>query len=42
LAIHIPWFDRRAREDESRLARIFGHDYDVYAARVKRWLPGIY
>ena len=42
LAIHILWFDRRVREDESRLARIFGHDYHAYAARVKRWLPGIY
>ncbi len=42
LAIHILWFERRGREDESRLAGIFGHDYHTYAARVKRWLPGIY
>ena len=42
LAFHVLWFDRRVREDEIRLARIFGDDYHAYAARVKRWLPGIY
>jgi protein-S-isoprenylcysteine O-methyltransferase Ste14 len=42
LALNALWFDRRVRDDESRLARIFGNDYHAYAARVKRWLPGFY
>ena len=40
-AYHVAWFDRRAREDESRLAALFGEPYRDYAARVKRWIPGL-
>lgn len=41
LAYHLVWFDRRAREDEARLAALFGEPYRDYAARVKRWIPGL-
>jgi protein-S-isoprenylcysteine O-methyltransferase Ste14 len=41
LAIHVVWFDRRVREDEARLAALFGEPYRAYAARVKRWIPGL-
>ncbi len=35
------WFDRRVRDDEARLAGLFGAGYADYSARVKRWLPGV-
>ncbi len=38
---HLPWFDRRAQEDEAQLRTLFGSAYAAYAARVKRWIPGI-
>ena len=38
---HIPWFHRRALEDEERLQVMFGREYEDYRIRVKRWLPGI-
>lgn len=38
---HIPWFHRRALEDEAQLERVFGAEYEAYAARVKRWIPGV-
>ena len=41
-AIHAVWFDRRVREDEARLAGLFGEPYRDYCRRVKRWIPGIY
>lgn len=41
LAFHVVWFDRRVREDESRLAQLFGEPYRDYCRRVKRWIPGI-
>lgn len=41
LAFHIVWFHRRVREDEERLARLFGNDYLDYCRRVKRWIPGV-
>lgn len=41
LAFHAVWFDRRARNDEARLAALFGDPYRDYAARVRRWIPGI-
>ena len=41
LACHLAWFDRRARDDEARLAALFGDAYRDYAARVRRWVPGI-
>jgi protein-S-isoprenylcysteine O-methyltransferase Ste14 len=41
LAYHLVWFDRRARDDEARLAALFGEPYRDYAARVRRWIPGI-
>lgn len=41
LAYHLVWFDARVREDEARLAALFGDRYLDYLARVKRWIPGI-
>jgi protein-S-isoprenylcysteine O-methyltransferase Ste14 len=42
LAFHILWFDRRVREDERRLAELFGEPYRDYCRRVKRWIPGVW
>ena len=41
LVAHLFWFDRRVREDEQRLAQLFGDSYREYCRRVKRWIPGI-
>jgi len=41
-ALHAIWFDRRAREDEGRLAGLFGDPYLAYCRRVKRWVPGVF
>jgi len=41
LVFHVFWFDRRVREDEARLAQLFGDPYRDYCRRVKRWIPGI-
>lgn len=41
LAFHMVWFDRRVREDEERLERLFGAEYRAYKARVSRWIPGV-
>jgi len=41
LAFHIAWFHRRARDDEARLAALFGNPYREYCARVSRWIPGL-
>jgi protein-S-isoprenylcysteine O-methyltransferase Ste14 len=41
LGFHVPWFNDRAREDEAQLRTLFGPAYEAYAARVKRWIPGI-
>ena len=38
---HAFWFDRRVREDETRLAELFGDPYREYCRRVKRWIPGL-
>ena len=38
---HIFWFQRRVREDEVRLTAQFGEAYAAYAAKVKRWIPGV-
>ena len=38
---HVAWFHRRVREDEERLAALFGEPYREYCRRVKRWLPGL-
>lgn len=40
-AVHVVWFDRRARGDEASLAIRFGAPYADYKARVKRWIPGV-
>jgi len=40
-AFHVAWFDRRVRDDEARLAALFGDPYREYLVRVKRWIPGI-
>lgn len=37
----VHWFDERARTDHRRLVDIFGPQYEQYAARVPRWLPGL-
>jgi protein-S-isoprenylcysteine O-methyltransferase Ste14 len=42
VAFHAFWFDRRVREDEERLAALFGDAYRDYCRRVSRWIPGIY
>src|SRR5258706_9910623 len=42
LAVHAVWFERRVREDEARLAALFGEAYLDYCRRVKRWIPGVY
>ena len=41
-AFHVPWFHCRAREDEARLASLFGDPYRDYCRRVKRWVPGVF
>ena len=41
-AVHLLWFDRRARGDEAELQQLFGQSYKDYLGRVKRWVPGIY
>lgn len=41
LLLRAIWFHRRVVADEARLAARFGAEYTGYAARVKRWLPGI-
>jgi protein-S-isoprenylcysteine O-methyltransferase Ste14 len=41
LLFHVFWFDRRVREDEERLAALFGDPYREYCRRVKRWIPGL-
>lgn len=40
-AFHLAWFHRRVREDEARLAGLFGDSYRDYCRRVKRWIPGV-
>ncbi|MFP5336718.1 MAG: methyltransferase family protein [Actinomycetes bacterium] len=37
-AIRIPWYDRRAAEDETRLEETFGAEYAAYRDRVPRWV----
>jgi len=41
LVFHAAWFDRRVRDDETRLTALFGDPYREYLARVKRWVPGL-
>ncbi len=35
-AFHAAWFDRRVKEDEARLAELFGEAYRAYCRRVKQ------
>jgi protein-S-isoprenylcysteine O-methyltransferase Ste14 len=42
LVVHLPWFDARARQDETHLEQLFGAPYVAYRTRVKRWIPGLY
>jgi len=39
---HVVWFDRRVRDDEARLAALFGDSYREYSSRVRRWIPGFF
>lgn len=41
LLVNIPWFHARVKEDEARLREKFGAEYEQYAARVHRWIPGL-
>jgi protein-S-isoprenylcysteine O-methyltransferase Ste14 len=36
------WFQFRVQRDERRLSERFGQPYVDYAARVKRWIPGLF
>jgi hypothetical protein len=36
------WFHRRVLVDEQQLRARFGADYEAYARRVPRWLPGLF
>lgn len=40
-AAHAVWFQRRVVRDEAHLREQFGTRYVAYAARVKRWIPGV-
>lgn len=42
LGFHLFWFNERAKEDEARLASLFGDAYREYCRHVKRWIPGVY
>ena len=41
LVVHLPWYQRRVLGDEAHLKTLFGQGYVDYAARVKRWIPGV-
>jgi protein-S-isoprenylcysteine O-methyltransferase Ste14 len=41
LALRAAWFQSRVRQDEARLATLFGPEYAAYRAQVKRWIPGV-
>jgi protein-S-isoprenylcysteine O-methyltransferase Ste14 len=36
------WFHFRVQRDEKRLGERFGQPYLDYAARVRRWIPGLF
>jgi protein-S-isoprenylcysteine O-methyltransferase Ste14 len=38
----VVWFQFRVQRDEKRLRDRFGQPYLDYAARVKRWIPGLF
>jgi hypothetical protein len=42
LVAHVFWFHHHVRQDEERLAALFGDSYRDYCRRVKRWIPGVY
>jgi protein-S-isoprenylcysteine O-methyltransferase Ste14 len=38
----VVWFQLRVQRDERRLRERFGPPYLDYAARVRRWIPGLF
>ena len=42
LAFSAIWFHSRVLRDENRLRGRFGEEYEAYARRVKRWIPGLF
>ncbi len=42
LLFHVVWFHRRVLADEIHMQALFGRDYEIYAANVKRWIPGVF
>jgi protein-S-isoprenylcysteine O-methyltransferase Ste14 len=42
LAGHVVWYERRVREDEVHLTRLFGDAYTTYLTCTKRWIPFVY
>jgi protein-S-isoprenylcysteine O-methyltransferase Ste14 len=35
---NVPWFQSRVRQDEDRLTKKFGVEYQDYCRRVRRWI----
>ena len=42
LVVTIIILQRHVLRDEKRLRELFGTGYEAYAARVKRWVPGVF
>jgi protein-S-isoprenylcysteine O-methyltransferase Ste14 len=42
LIVTVVILQRHVIQDEKRLRELFGADYEAYAARVKRWIPGLF
>ena len=42
LAVTIVILQRHVARDEARLRELFGAEYEAYAMRVRRWIPGLF